>query len=77
MEWIKVEDEKPEDGRQLLLYHKVESIGGVELGFYDMDNNNFIELETDMPITVLYWSYITMPPEEEKCHWLHEQARLQ
>ncbi len=68
MEWMKSEDKKPEDGRELLLYYTdEEAVSAYTVGFYDTDDKVFIDLNTDKPINdshlnVSNWAYITSPP---------------
>ncbi len=68
MEWIKAEDKKPEDGRELLLYYTDgEAVSGYTIGFYDTDDKVFIDLRTDKAIdeshvNVSNWAYIIAPP---------------
>ena len=68
MEWIKAWDEKPIPGKNLLMYHdSLEREHHIlTFGFFDERLGCYRAWNDNVPINVSYWSYMELPPGEDK-----------
>ena len=59
MEWINIEDSKPEDGKSVLLFDVFRNI---KFGFYEKNNDLFRSLLDDSKVNATHWMPLPEPP---------------
>lgn len=62
MEWISVKDRLPEDIINVLIYNP-ELEGGVDVAFYDINENEWCGLSSYRLIGITHWMPLPEPPK--------------